>query len=127
MNKQRETVYALRKRILAKEGLREYLFETAGDILDGLLDQYAGGEGGHGEWDLEGLQGRAAQRLRRGHGPSSAWTLTEISREELRDTIEAAYTPSTRPRSSAWLPSSCASTSAWSCSRSSTTSGRTTS
>ena len=58
MNQQRKTIYDLRRRILAKEGLREYLFETAGAILDGLVDQYAGGEGGRGEWDMEGLKGQ---------------------------------------------------------------------
>jgi preprotein translocase subunit SecA len=60
MNLQRKTVYDLRRRILAKEGLREYLFETARAILDGLVDQYAGGEGGHGEWDVDGLKGQVA-------------------------------------------------------------------
>ncbi len=60
MNKQRETVYGLRRRILAKEGLREYLFETAGFILDGLADQYLGGENGNGEWDLPGLKTQLA-------------------------------------------------------------------
>ncbi len=91
MNKQRETVYGLRKRILAKEGLREYLFETAGAILDDLLDQYAGGEGGHGEWDLEGLKGQVLRAFGVEMGQLGL-NLDEISREDLREKIEAAYT-----------------------------------
>jgi preprotein translocase subunit SecA len=56
MNKQRETVYGLRKKILSKEGLRDYLFETAEAILDWLLDQYAGEETPSADWDVQGLR-----------------------------------------------------------------------
>ncbi|MEW6757934.1 MAG: preprotein translocase subunit SecA, partial [Acidobacteriota bacterium] len=48
MNKQRTSVYGLRKRVLAKEGLRDYLFETAGMLLDWILDQYVSEESGGG-------------------------------------------------------------------------------
>ncbi|MEJ2367898.1 MAG: preprotein translocase subunit SecA [Acidobacteriota bacterium] len=56
MNKQRETIYALRKRILAKEALREYLFDTAESILDWLFDEYTREDRPPSDWDLEGLE-----------------------------------------------------------------------
>jgi len=56
MNKQRETIYGLRKRILAKEGLREYLFETAETLLDWLIDQYAPKDTAPADWDMAGLK-----------------------------------------------------------------------
>ncbi len=91
MNKQRETVYGLRRRILAKEGLREYLFETAGAILDGLVNQYAGGESGHDEWDLEGLKGQALYAFGLDLG-SSGLDPKEATQDELREAIQGAYT-----------------------------------
>lgn len=39
MNKQRETIYSLRKRILKGENLREYLFENVENILIWLIDE----------------------------------------------------------------------------------------
>ena len=56
MNKQRETIYALRRRILAKEALRDYLFETADALLAWLMDEYASAEVAPSEWDSEGLR-----------------------------------------------------------------------
>ncbi len=89
MNKQRETVYGLRRRILAKEGLREYLFETAGFILDGLADQYLGGENGNGEWDLPGLKTQLAYNF----GvdlDQVGLNLDEATRDEIRErTLQA--------------------------------------
>jgi preprotein translocase subunit SecA len=57
MNKQRESVYSLRRRILAREGLKEYLFETAESILDWILDTTMPHEG---EQDPAGLKTQVA-------------------------------------------------------------------
>jgi preprotein translocase subunit SecA len=69
MNKQRENIYALRRqilegkiRLLDEEGeetsldSREYLMELAEDILDALVDTYAGRTADVEDWDLEALK-----------------------------------------------------------------------
>ena len=65
MNKQRENVYALRREILDGTiridehevvGTREYLFDLAQGVLDGLVDTYTGKEAEDGSWDLDALQ-----------------------------------------------------------------------
>ncbi len=88
MNKQREAVYSLRKRILAKEGLREYLFETAEAILDWLLEQYVPEQG---EMDLPGLKTQVMHFF--GFGLDDlGLDLNEASSEDLREKIVAHYT-----------------------------------
>jgi preprotein translocase subunit SecA len=90
MNKQRTSVYGLRKKVLAKEGLREYLFETAGTLLDWILDQYVSEESGGGDWDVEGLK----TQVRNFFGldlAAAGIDPNEVPRAELRDRIEQAY------------------------------------
>jgi preprotein translocase subunit SecA len=70
MNKQRENVYTLRREILEGHirldedetvGTREYLFELAEGVLDGLVDTYTqGGAEGEG-WDLDALKREVAR------------------------------------------------------------------
>jgi preprotein translocase subunit SecA len=64
MNKQRESVYTLRREILEGSvhvtedevvNTREYMLSLAEDILDDLVDRYAGKELDHEEWDLDAL------------------------------------------------------------------------
>jgi preprotein translocase subunit SecA len=65
MNKQRESVYTLRREILEGNvhvtedevvNTREYMLSLAEDILDDLVDRYAGKELDHEEWDLDALK-----------------------------------------------------------------------
>ncbi len=73
MNKQRETVYALRRQILEGKitfegeneeeeivGTREYLMDLAEGILDNLLETYAAREADFESWDLEALKREAS-------------------------------------------------------------------
>ncbi len=83
MNKQREAVYSLRKKILAKEGLRDYLFETAESILDWLLEQYFPTEG---EPDVPGLQTQVQHYFGLNLDDLSL-NLEETPQQELRDAI----------------------------------------
>ncbi len=90
MNKQRTSVYGLRKRVLAKEGLRDYLFETAGMLLDWILDQYVSEESGGADWDVEGLK----TQVRHYFGldlTAAGIDPNEVPRAELRERIERAY------------------------------------
>ncbi len=83
MNKQREAVYSLRKKILAKEGLRDYLFETAESILDWLLEQYFPTEA---EPDVPGLQTQVLHYFGLNLDDLSL-NLEETPQQELRDAI----------------------------------------
>ncbi len=83
MNKQREAVYSLRRKILAKEGLRDYLFETAESILDWLLEQYFPAEG---EPDLPGLQTQVQHYFGLSLEDLSL-NLEQTAQQELRDAI----------------------------------------
>jgi preprotein translocase subunit SecA len=90
MNKQRETIYSLRKRILAREALREYLFETAENILDWLIEQYAGKDAAPGDWDVGGLKTQVLHYF--GVDVEAiGLDLKESSSEELRQAIQGAY------------------------------------
>ena len=56
MNKQRETIYSLRKRILSGENLREYLMENTENILIWVLEEYAPASAPCEHWDRESLK-----------------------------------------------------------------------
>src|SRR5437667_10570915 len=69
MNKQRENVYALRRQILEGEirlqdqegkeeklGTREYLMTLAEEILDSIVETYAGRQADFEQWDLDALR-----------------------------------------------------------------------
>jgi preprotein translocase subunit SecA len=70
MNKQRESIYTLRRELLdgrVKVGdeefvdTRGYLFETAEDLLDGLIDTYCPEDQEPDAWDLDALRREAAR------------------------------------------------------------------
>ncbi len=65
MNKQRESIYALRREILDGQirvdedtvvGSRDYLLELAGDSLDTFVENYAPAESDLEQWDLPALR-----------------------------------------------------------------------
>lgn len=56
MNKQRETIYGLRKRVLAKDNLKDYLFETADAILAWLIEEYTLADAPPSQWNMDGLK-----------------------------------------------------------------------
>src|SRR5262249_11534993 len=69
MNKQRESIYGLRREILESKihfedeengeeivGTREYLMSLAEGTLDDLVDTYAAREADFEQWDLDGLK-----------------------------------------------------------------------
>ena len=74
MNKQRESVYALRRELLEgriklteEESVdtREYLMTLAEELLDSTAEQYAGGDGDRRGARLRGIEGRGCRHLRR--------------------------------------------------------------
>jgi preprotein translocase subunit SecA len=72
MNKQRESIYTLRRELLegrVKVGdeqfvdTRGYLFETAEDLLEGLIDTYCPEDQEPDAWDLDALRREAARNF----------------------------------------------------------------
>jgi preprotein translocase subunit SecA len=57
MNKQREAVYGLRRRILEGKETREYVLNLSGEVLDWYLESYCDSKQDPDKWNLEGLQG----------------------------------------------------------------------
>jgi len=58
MNKQRETVYGMRKDIMEDSEIRDRVLDMVDELVEGLVDQYAPEKVYPEEWDLESLKGR---------------------------------------------------------------------
>src|SRR5688500_6406406 len=96
MNKQRESVYTLRREILegkihlSEEELsdtRGYVIATAEEILDDKIDLFAGKGMDEEEWDLEGLKRDVTQVFGLSDTDYKEVGLTNKSSEELRDML----------------------------------------
>ncbi len=139
MNKQRESVYSLRRELLEGKiklkdeddavDTRAYLMTLAEDLVDGLVDTHAGKDTNPEEWDLGALRRSVSDLF--GIEPQALEGITLESMTPGRDVRGPARRSSsrstTRRKSSASSRRSCAASSATSCCRSSTRSGRTTS
>jgi preprotein translocase subunit SecA len=58
MNKQRETVYGMRKEMINDGDMRERMVELVDEIIEGLVDEYAPEKVYPEEWDIESLKNR---------------------------------------------------------------------
>jgi preprotein translocase subunit SecA len=96
MNKQRESVYTLRREILegtvhlGEEELadtRGYVMATAEEILDDKIDQFAGKDMDEEEWDLAALQKELTQVFGLTERDYEEIGLTNKSTEEVRDML----------------------------------------
>ncbi|MBI4470018.1 MAG: preprotein translocase subunit SecA, partial [Acidobacteria bacterium] len=56
MNKQRETIYGLRRQLLEETDQREFILSVAQDLFDDVVDQYLGVESGQETWDYGALK-----------------------------------------------------------------------
>ncbi|MBI3952061.1 MAG: SEC-C domain-containing protein, partial [Acidobacteria bacterium] len=56
MNKQRQTIYELRRQLLGETDQREYIMGVAQDLFEDIVDQYLGAEVSPEEWDYNGLK-----------------------------------------------------------------------
>jgi preprotein translocase subunit SecA len=89
MNKQREAVYGVRRKLLEGMDQRELILEDyAGGILSGLLDEFAGEKLHPDQWNVKGLEEKLVDHFglnltRAGIRP------LELSRHELGETIFA--------------------------------------
>jgi preprotein translocase subunit SecA len=105
MNKQRESVYTLRREIL--EGRvhitedevtdsRGYVMATAEELLDARMDQFASTEMDASEWDIPALQRELTQLFALGEEDYRGIEFDQLNASELRDTLweraQAKYT-----------------------------------
>ena len=102
MNKQRESIYALRREIL--EGriridetevvdAREYLMTLAEDALDTMVETYAPAEADLDQWDLEALRREVEERfIVDTDGIDFAGKTADDIRDELWEAILGSYT-----------------------------------
>lgn len=58
MNKQRETVYGMRKAFMTGDNIKEEIYEMIGEICDGIVDEAAPEKAYPEEWDIDGVKRR---------------------------------------------------------------------
>ena len=98
MNKQRESVYTLRREILDGQihvaenevtDLRGYVMATAEELLDDRLDLYASDEADAGDWDIAALQRDLSQLFALDEADYAAVAFDSLNAGELRDALWA--------------------------------------
>ncbi|MCC7417185.1 MAG: preprotein translocase subunit SecA [Acidobacteria bacterium] len=100
MNKQRESIYALRREILDGQirfedgdvlDTREYLMTLAEDVLDSIVETYAPREGDLEAWDLEALRREIGRAFA---VDASALKFDDLASDEIRDLLWEAVSKS---------------------------------
>ncbi len=103
MNKQRETIYGLRKQLLQGGDQREYLLDSADRVVDWLVTTYCPKTQHADEWNIQGLQnefwGRFGVDLRT-HELHFDQKLIEPLAEELKEIVHKRY----EEREQVWGP-----------------------
>ncbi|MCS6807114.1 MAG: preprotein translocase subunit SecA [Acidobacteriota bacterium] len=56
MNKQRQTIYSLRRQLLSETDQRDYILSIAQDLFEDMVDQYLNTDLSPQEWDFNGLK-----------------------------------------------------------------------
>lgn len=94
MNKQRETVYGMRKEIMEDSDTKERVLEMVDELVEGLVDQYAPEKVYPEEWDLESLKGRIFETffLRVGFDGAEMKSMTRVGLLDLvKEQVLAGY------------------------------------
>ena len=87
MNKQRQIIYAERRKILDGESLQDTLAEMRGEVIDEMLSLYVNAESYPEEWDLAGL----TEAVKRQFDLEISWPPEEVGSLTvalLRDSLE---------------------------------------
>jgi preprotein translocase subunit SecA len=84
MNKQREAIYKLRRDILDGREGREYVFNVATDILDGMLEDHCPEKADPQDWDMTGLR---TEMLAYFNINAGEMKLDDLGIDELRETL----------------------------------------
>ena len=117
MNKQRESVYALRRELL--EGKIQLRTTKARRRVDtprvpddarrgarstSIVETYAGEEADSEEWDLDALQARVSRDLRARRGRARRLDFDDMTPEEIRDALWEPIRRDVRERRKRWSP-----------------------
>ncbi len=98
MNKQRESVYTLRREILEGKihlseedisDIRGYIMATAEELFDEKIDEFIGPEVELDDWDLPALQRETTQLFALGDEDFTPLKYAEMSTDEVRDALWA--------------------------------------
>ena len=98
MNKQRESVYTLRREILEGKihlseeeitDIRGYVMATAEELFDEKIDEFIGPEVESEDWDIPALQRELSQLFAIGDEDYKGINAAEMSSDELRDALWA--------------------------------------
>ena len=98
MNKQRESVYTLRREILEGKihlseedvsDIRGYVMATAEELFDEKIEEHIGAEVEPDEWDLPALQRDTMQLFALGEDDYASLKYDEMSTDEVRDALWA--------------------------------------
>jgi len=84
MNKQREAIYKLRRDTLDGREGREYVFNVATDILDGMLEDHCPEKADPQDWDMTGLR---TEMLAYFNINAGEMKLDDLGIDELRETL----------------------------------------
>jgi len=92
MNKQREAIYALRRRILEGKDLKQKIYEMMDSVISDLADAFAPAKAPADEWDMDGLA-KAVEEIVPIEGLQSLITAkkTEEIKGSLLKTFHNAY------------------------------------
>jgi preprotein translocase subunit SecA len=96
MNKQRESVYTLRREILEGKvhvtedevtDSRGYVMATAEDLLDGKIDLFAGSQTDASDWDVPALKRELTQLFALDDSDYRAIAFDQLNSDEIRDAL----------------------------------------
>jgi preprotein translocase subunit SecA len=94
MNRQRETIYGLRRQLMEEPDQREYILGVAEDLLSDLVKQYLAEDASPDDWDVENLkiqlQATYAFDAEAEGIDFGQWTQKEIQ-EAVWEKVKAAY------------------------------------
>ena len=94
MNKQRETIYDLRKKLLQGDDQREYLLDSTDRVVDWLVTTYCPKAQHADEWNIQGLQNEFWARFGvdlRKHDMKFDPKLLDPLSEDLKQTVHQRY------------------------------------
>ena len=98
MNKQRESVYTLRREILEgkihlseeeSSDIRGYVMATAEELFDEKLEEHLGGDVEPDDWDLPALQRDVTQLFALGDDDYASLKSNDLSEDEIREALWA--------------------------------------
>ena len=98
MNKQRESVYTLRREILEGKihlseeeisDIRGYVMATAEELFDEKIEEHLGGDVEPDDWDLPALQRDVTQLFALGDDDYASLKYNDLSEDEIRDALWA--------------------------------------